>query len=114
MCARSMPQHRKKDCKAKAYLSLSVYLYLLVYGQRIELIPSPQQQQPLLPSLLSLSFFYAEPVYISVQLRVEQLPVSDISQIFCLPLQLLYTQDDLTRAGHTRHLLRQSDTVFQG
>ena len=26
-----MPQHRKKDCTAKAYLSLSVYLYLLVY-----------------------------------------------------------------------------------
>ena len=81
--------------------------------QRIELIPSPKQQRQLLPSLLSLSFFYAEPVYISVQLRVEQLPVSDISQIFCLPLQLLYTQDDLTRAGHTRHLLRQSDTCFK-
>ena len=26
-----MLQHRKKDCTGKAYLSLSVYLYLLVY-----------------------------------------------------------------------------------
>ena len=36
ICARSMPQHRKKDCTGKAYLSLSVYLYLLVYGVTIE------------------------------------------------------------------------------
>ena len=28
-----MLQQRKKDCTGKAYLSLSVYLYLLVYGQ---------------------------------------------------------------------------------
>ena len=29
-----MPQYRKKDWTGKAYLSLTVYLYLLVYGQR--------------------------------------------------------------------------------
>ena len=33
-----MPQHRKKDCTARAYLSLSVYLYLLVYAWSISLL----------------------------------------------------------------------------
>ena len=31
ICARSMPQHRKKYSISKDYLSLLVYLYLLVY-----------------------------------------------------------------------------------
>ena len=36
ICARSMPQHRKKYSTSKDYLSLLVYLYLLVYGIQIE------------------------------------------------------------------------------
>ena len=32
ICARSMPQHRKKYSTSKDYLSLLVYLYLLVYA----------------------------------------------------------------------------------
>ena len=35
MCARSMPQHRKKYSTSKEYLSLLVYLYLLVYGTKV-------------------------------------------------------------------------------
>ena len=34
ICARSMPQPRKKVSTSKDYLSLLVYLYLLVYGLR--------------------------------------------------------------------------------
>ena len=33
ICARSMPQPRKKYCRRKDYASLLVYLYLLVYGR---------------------------------------------------------------------------------
>ena len=36
-----MPQHRKKDYTSKDYLSLSVYLYLLLYDCRVHSIFCP-------------------------------------------------------------------------
>ena len=50
-----MPQHRKKDYTAKAYLSLSVYLYLLVYSMTSGHLRSSYVD--IFRKILNISFF---------------------------------------------------------
>ena len=57
-----MPQQRKKDCTGKAYLSLSVYLYLLVYDLCV-----PNYQTELFPNTVLISRRYSNFMFFGIQ-----------------------------------------------